>query len=150
MATILVSSCLLGLSTRYDGKSMPDNDIICLLNDHTLIPVCPEQTGGLPTPRLPSERTGDKVMMKDGTDVTEQYRKGAEAALYLAKLYNADLAILKSNSPSCGAGRIYDGSFTGSKCEGNGVTAEMLINEGLPVFTEEQTGDIKAFLEGLS
>ena len=138
MARILVSACLLGVECRYKGDSCPCRKIIELSSNHTIIPVCPEQAGGLPTPRTPSERVGDKVMMRDGTDVTSEYRKGAETALYLAKTLNADFAILKANSPSCGKGTIYDGTFSGGKCEGNGVTAETLINNGIPVYTEDE------------
>lgn len=150
MATILVSACLLGLATRYDGRSFPCQEVIDLIKDHDLIPVCPEQAGGLPTPRTPSERVGDKVLMRDGTDVTEQYNKGASSALYLAELYHADLAILKSSSPSCGVGTIYDGSFTGNKCNGNGITADLLISKGIPVYTENDIDEIKAFISQVS
>lgn len=139
MSRILVSACLLGVECRYKGDSCPCNEVIDLSKDHILIPVCPEQAGGLPTPRTPSERVGRKVMMRDGKDVTSEYQKGAETALYLAKTLNADFAVLKANSPSCGKGVIYDGTFTGGKCEGNGVTAELLINNGIPVYTEYET-----------
>lgn len=138
MSKILVSSCLLGIECRYKGDACPCQKVIELSKDHTLIPVCPEQAGGLPTPRTPSERVGDKVMMRDGTDVTAEYQKGAQTALYLAKTLGADFAILKANSPSCGKGTIYDGTFTGGKCAGNGVTAETLINYGIPVYTEDE------------
>ena len=138
MSKILVSSCLLGVECRYKGDGCPCQKLIDLGKDNTLIPVCPEQAGGLPTPRTPSERVGDKVIMRDGTDVTSEYKKGAETALYLAKTLNADFAILKANSPSCGKGIIYDGTFTGGKCEGNGVTSELLLNNGIVVYTEDE------------
>lgn len=138
MSKILVSSCLLGIECRYKGDACPCQKVIELSKEHTLIPVCPEQAGGLPTPRTPSERVGDKVMMRDGTDVTAEYQKGAQTALYLAKTLGADFAILKANSPSCGKGTIYDGTFTGGKCAGNGVTAETLIYNGIPVYTEDE------------
>ena len=138
MATILVSACLLGAKCRYKGDGVKCEQVIDLMKEHTLIPVCPEQAGGLPTPRTPSERTGSTVTMKDGTDVTAEYNKGAETALYLAKLYGAEIAILKSLSPSCGKGTIYDGTFTGGKCEGNGVTADLLMANGIKVYTEEE------------
>ncbi len=136
MAKILVSACLLGVECRYKGDSCPCQKVIDLIDGNELIPVCPEQAGGLPTPRTPSERVGDKVIMQDGNDVTAEYRKGADTALYLARKFNVDYAVLKANSPSCGKGMIYDGTFTGSKCEGNGVTAELLINNGYTVYTE--------------
>ena len=142
MSKILVSSCLLGVECRYKGDACPCQKLIDLGKDHTLIPVCPEQAGGLPTPRTPSERVGDKVIMRDGTDVTAEYKKGAQTALYLAKTLNADFAILKANSHSCGKGIIYDGTVTGGKCEGNGVTAELLLNNGIPVYTEDEIDQI--------
>jgi len=138
MARILVSACLLGVECRYKGDSCPCRKVIDLIDGNELIPVCPEQAGGLPTPRTPSERVGDKVIMRDGTDVTIEYKKGAETALYLAGKFNIDYAVLKANSPSCGKGMIYDGTFTGSKCEGNGVTAELLIRNGYKVYTEDE------------
>lgn len=146
---ILVSACLLGCECRYDGKSKPCEAVLKLAGDNVLIPVCPEQMGGLCTPRNPSERQRDEngrllpttsagaVIMNDGTDVTANYRKGAELALYIARLNGADYAILKAGSPSCGKGVIYDGSFTGKKAEGNGTTAELLISEGFKVLSEE-------------
>ena len=138
MSKILVSACLLGVKCRYKGDACPCQKLIDLGKDHTLIPVCPEQAGGLPTPRTPSERVGDKVIMKNGTDVTAEYQKGAQTALYLAKTLGADFAVLKANSPSCGKGIIYDGTFTGGKCEGNGVTSELLLNNGIAVYTEDE------------
>ena len=98
MAKILVSACLLGVECRYKGDSVPCQEVIALKDRHTLIPVCPEQAGGLPTPRIPSERVGDKVISKDGRDVTAEYDKGAQTALYLAKELGADFAILGSYS----------------------------------------------------
>ncbi|SCW39442.1 Uncharacterized conserved protein YbbK, DUF523 family [Ruminococcaceae bacterium YRB3002] len=144
MAKILVSACLLGVECRYKGDGCPCKNVIDLKDDNELIPVCPEQAGGLPTPRTPSERVGDKVIMRDGTDVTEQYKKGAGTALYLAKEFGVDYAILKANSPSCGKGMIYDGTFTGNKCAGNGVTAELLIANGIPVYTEDEISQVSS------
>ena len=102
--------------------------------DVVLIPVCPEQLGGLPTPRTASERSGDRVINQAGEDVTVQYQKGAEEALKMAKLYGCKRAILKERSPSCGCGIIYDGSFSRQTVPGNGVTAELLLNHGISVF----------------
>ena len=152
MKKILVSACLLGCECRYDGKSKPCEKVLELAKkkDTVLIPVCPEQMGGLSTPRLPSERqrtasgslrsisrTG-AVLMNDGTDVSGAYRKGAEAALKIARIDGIDFAVLKSGSPSCGKGLIYDGTFSGKKAEGNGVTTELLLKEGYRVFSEEE------------
>ena len=103
---ILISACLLGVRCRYDGGSKPQEPILRLMEKYTLIPVCPEQLGGLPTPRLPSERIGAQVVMKDGTDVTAAYRRGAEEALRLARLFGCRRAVLKERSPSCGSGTI--------------------------------------------
>lgn len=138
MAKILVSACLLGCSCRYDGKSCQNESIIALKKKYTLIPVCPEQLGGLSTPRSPSERKGDSVIMKSGEDVTAEFMRGAGEALRLAKIFNIKKAILKANSPSCGKGIIYDGSFTGQKCPGNGITAELFMKNGIAVFTEDE------------
>lgn len=132
---ILVSACLLGVCCRYDGASRPHPDVLALAERHELVPVCPEQLGGLPTPRPPAERQGERVCTRE-TDVTEQYRRGAEEALRLCKLMKCDAAVLKEKSPSCGAGEIYDGTFTGGLTQGNGITAELLMRHGIQVFGE--------------
>ena len=134
---ILVSACLLGVACRYDGKSKGVSKIENLLKNHTLIPICPEQLGGLPTPRFPSEKLNEKVINNKGIDVTLEYRKGAEEALKIAKLFNCKIAILKAKSPSCGFGKIYDGSFSKTLTDGNGVTAQLLLENGIEVFTED-------------
>ena len=139
MEKLLVSACLLGCSCRYDGKTCKNDAAVTLKDRYELVPVCPEQLGGLPTPRLPSERAGDRVLMKDGADVTENYRRGAENALHLALLLGAKKALLKARSPSCGKGRIYDGTFSGALTRGDGVTAALLLEHGLEVYTEEET-----------
>ncbi len=131
MEKLLVSACLLGCECRYDVKSKPNEDVLRLREKYELIPVCPEQLGGLPTPRLPSDRIGKRVVMRDGTDVTAQYEKGAETALYLAKTLGATAAVLKARSPSCGCGEIYDGSFTGRLIQEDGVTAALLQANGI-------------------
>ena len=134
--SILVSACLLGVRCRYDGGSKPQEPLLRLMEKYTLIPVCPEQLGGLSTPRLPSERIADRVVMNDGTDVTEAYRRGAEEALRLARLFGCRLAVLKERSPSCGSGTIYDGSFSGRLTDGDGVTAALLRENGIAVYGE--------------
>ena len=137
---ILVSACLLGVCCRYDGRGNPSAQVLDLLNrdDLELIPVCPEQLGGLPTPRLPSERVEDRIINRAGEDVTDQFQRGAAEALRLARSYGCDVAILKERSPSCGCGRIYDGSFTGTLTEGNGVTTELLLSAGIQVVGESR------------
>lgn len=133
---ILVSACLLGVACRYDGKSKVAKNICNLIKRHNLIPVCPEQLGGLPTPRVPSEKLGESVINQEKIDVTLEYKKGADEALRIAKLFNCSLAILKEKSPSCGCGKIYDGSFSKTLILGNGVTAQLLLDNGIKVLGE--------------
>ena len=142
MEKILVSACLLGIPCRYDGKSMPNEKVMALKEKYTLIPVCPEIYGGLPTPRTPSERVGDLVLMKDGKDVTENYNRGADATLKIAELNGAKIAILKAKSPSCGKGMIYDGTFGGTLTAGDCVTVEKLTRVGITVLTENEIDKI--------
>ena len=132
---IIVSACLAGYRCRYDGKTVPDDAIVDLVRTGNAIPVCPEMLGGLPCPRVPSERTadGERVVTKEGTDVTEAFRRGADETLRLAQLYGCTRAILKARSPSCGKGTVYDGTFSGTLREGDGVTAELLMKHGITV-----------------
>ncbi len=138
MAVIVVSNCLLGCTCRYKGDDCKNEQIIKLAENHTIIGVCPEQMGGLSTPRDPSEIVGDKVISSAGLDVTAEYSKGAETALFLAQLNRADFAVLKAKSPSCGKGLIYDGTFSGNKIPGDGVTVQLFKKHGIPVFTEDE------------
>lgn len=140
--TVLVSACLLGVACRYDGasKGLPDSVLRELMARHVLVPACPEQLGGLPTPRTPAERIEDRVMTKDGRDVTDEYRHGAEQALHLARLCGCKIALLKERSPSCGSGTIYDGTFTGGLTAGDGVTAALLRENGITVYGESEIG----------
>ena len=133
---ILISGCLLGVCCRYDGASKPHPLALELAKDHELILVCPEQLGGLATPRPPAERQGERIIAKTGLDVTEQYRRGAEETLKVYRLLNCDAAVLKERSPSCGSGEIYDGTFTGTLIPGDGTTAELLKANGVPVCGE--------------
>ncbi len=135
---LLISACLLGIGCRYDGKRVKKIDIEALAERYNLIPICPEIYGGLPTPRTPSERVGDRVIMKDGRDVTDNFLRGAEAAYEIAVVNSATKALLKAKSPSCGKGMIYDGSFSGTLTEGDGVAAEHLLARGIAVFTEDE------------
>lgn len=138
MKKILVSACLFGNNCRYKGDNCFNEKLAKLGEDAVLIPVCPEQLGGLSTPRNPAERVGDKVISSVGKDVTEEYARGANLAVQIAKANAVDYCVLKANSPSCGKGVIYDGSFTGKKTSGNGLTSEMLLKEGFLVFTEDE------------
>lgn len=124
---LLISECLCGVCCRYDGNH---NKIDCLeelKSLYNLIPVCPEVLGGLLTPRPPAERIGDRVQTRNGIDVTEQFKRGAELALAIAIDKNCLCALLKAKSPSCGYGEIYDGTFTRTLVNGVGVTSELLL-----------------------
>ncbi len=136
---LLISACLLGVNCKYDGgtNTLPKATLDKLCESYELVPVCPEAYGGLTTPRLPSERLDGGVFAKNGTDVTEQYNRGAEAALRLCELFGIRKAILKEHSPSCGSGSIYDGSFTGTLIPGDGVTTELLKKHGITVVGEK-------------
>ena len=132
---IIVSACLAGYRCRYDGKIVPDEEIVALIKRGGAIPVCPEMMGGLPCPRVPAERTKDglRVVTREGNDVTEAFTSGAFEALRMAKLFGCNKAILKAKSPSCGYGQIYDGTFSGTLREGDGVTAELFKENGITV-----------------
>ena len=143
MKTILVSRCLLGDACRYDGAARPCPAAVALGERFVLVPICPECDGGLPVPRPAGERRGNRVETKDGRDLTPFYRRGAEAALNKARESGAVAAVLKSKSPSCGVGTIYDGTFSGRLTVGDGVTAELLKQNGIAVFTEN---DLDALL----
>lgn len=124
--TVLVSACLLGVSCRYDGRSKGHPLAGELLQKHTVVPVCPEQLGGLSTPRPPAERRTAGVFNREGADVTAAYDRGAREVLRLARLYGCTVAILKERSPACGSGKIYDGTFTKTLVDGYGAAAELL------------------------
>lgn len=135
---ILVSACLLGIKCRYDGGTTMNDDVLKLAKQHTLIPVCPEQLGGLSTPRVPAERMGNKVITKAGNDVTEAFKYGAEATLQIAKIGQCEFAILKERSPSCGNCKIYDGTFSDNLIPGKGLCAELLEDSGIKVYGESE------------
>ena len=153
---ILVSACLLGLNTRYDGCNNINSEVCSIMNDFNIIPICPEQLGGMSTPRLPSEIHGGnardvlegraRVINSEGDEVTDKFIRGADETLNIAKIYNSKMAILKSKSPSCGYGNVYDGSFSKVLKEGNGISTELLIQNGIIVFSEK---DILKFLAEL-
>lgn len=137
---LLVSTCLLGTPCRYDGTSKPHPTLKRLSElGHTLIPVCPEVLGGLPTPRAPAERQPDgRVLNRDGEDVTPAFQTGAQAVLALARKESCTLAVLKERSPSCGSRERYDGSFSRTLIPEPGVTAELLQASGITVLGESQ------------
>lgn len=135
---ILVSACLAGEFCRWDGGTNLVPEIKALVDDGKAIPVCPEELGGLSTPRLPSERQGDHVINSAGLDVTSEFRYGAEEALWICREYGCKAAVLKSRSPSCGKGLIHNGLFDGGLVPGIGMTTQLLLDEGIEVMTEEE------------
>ena len=142
MENLLISACLLGVQCRYDGGSKPVMPTVALMEQYHLIPICPEQMGGLPTPRPPAERQGSRVVTRDGEDVTEAFLRGTAEVLRLADLYRCKAALLKERSPSCGCGQIYDGTFSKTLVEGDGMAAQMLKKHGLTVYGESQIGEL--------
>ncbi|MDO5018569.1 MAG: DUF523 domain-containing protein [Lagierella massiliensis] len=132
---VLVSSCMLGLHTRYDGNSSKFNVYDALKDKYEIIPFCPEQASGLSTPRKPCEIKGDKVINIDGEDKTIYFLRGAKETLNLCNLFNIKKAFLKSKSPSCGKGQIYDGTFTGNLVKGNGIVVDFLEKNGIEVIS---------------
>lgn len=144
---ILVSACLLGLNCRYSGDGQYNKELEELKEKNHLIPVCPEQLGGLPTPRNPVELKLGKAFDKGGRDCTEQFYKGAEEVSKLAEYFECTAAILKANSPSCGYGQIYDGSFQGKLIQGNGIAAEMLAKRGVKIFSEKNLEELKVCID---
>ena len=150
MRKILVSRCLYGGEpVRYDGKSKAETDPMFLKwkTEGRFVPVCPEVFGGLPTPRADAQRQGDRVVARTGADVTSEYMAGAEEAVRLAKEHNVICALMKEKSPSCGSGRIYDGSFEGTIIEGQGLAVELLRKAGVRVFSEEQLDEVQRLIE---
>ncbi|MDD5342516.1 MAG: DUF523 domain-containing protein [Patescibacteria group bacterium] len=142
----LVSACLLGAKCRYSGQAKSDNRMVELDKKEELVPVCPEQLAGLPTPREPVEIQGGgeavlagrgRVVTKSGRDVTQEFIKGAQETLKVAKIFEAKEAILKQKSPSCGCGKIYDGTFSGQLTKGDGVTTALLKQNGIRCVSEE-------------
>lgn len=145
---ILVSACLLGINCKYDGDNNKHERVVEYLKDKQFILVCPEQLGGLSTPRVPCEIVDEVcnedsinsyvVKNKNGVDVSENFLKGAYETLKIARLYGCNEAILKEGSPSCGSNKIYDGTFKGNKIDGTGVTASILRKEGIKIISEKQ------------
>ena len=142
---LLVSACLLGENCKYSGGNNYSPAVEALKEKFDVIPICPEQMGGLPTPRIPAERVGEKVLNREGTDVTAEYRKGAEDALTIARANGVKFAVLQERSPSCGSECVYDGTFSGKLIPGQGVTAQLLEENGIRVYG---SGRIEEFLKG--
>lgn len=140
----LISGCLLGHNCKYNGGNNYHQEVIDFCKAHSCCPVCPEGISGLPTPRPPAEYAGERILDKEGKDVTAYFVKGAELSLARA-LAEAERrgeriegAILKANSPSCGSGRIYDGTFSGRLIDGNGCFTKMLLDKGIKVISEKE------------
>ena len=144
---VLVSLCLMGIDCRYDGGSNPC-DLDRLAARCRLVPLCPEQLGGLPTPRTPAERLGKRVVTRDSGDVTAAFERGAEQACRLARRFGVRYALMKARSPSCGSGVIYDGSFSGGLIPGDGVAAEALRAMGILIYDEGHIDELIERLDG--
>ncbi|MBT5022349.1 DUF523 domain-containing protein [Candidatus Woesearchaeota archaeon] len=135
---IIVSACLAGMKCAWDGKARSCDKVIQLVKEGKAIPLCPEQLGGLSTPRSPVEQRDKLVVTKDGTNVSLEFNRGAQEVLKLAKLVDCKKAILKSKSPSCGSNLVYDGSFSDKLIKGDGVLAKLLKENGIEVLTEKE------------
>jgi uncharacterized protein YbbK (DUF523 family) len=135
---MIVSACLAGVRCRYNGQAYPVPELVELVESGQALPLCPEVLGQLPTPRACAEKAGGNVVTKDGTDLTSFFLAGAQTALEIATLIKCEKAILKARSPSCGCGKIYDGSFAGRLVEGDGIFAAALKARGIAVCTEEE------------
>lgn len=143
---ILVSACLLGIDCKYNGLNNKNENVLKYLEGKNYVIACPEQLGGLTTPRNPSEivKIGEnevneyKLLSNEGKDVSESFIKGANETLKIARIFNCTEAILKEGSPSCGSSFIYDGSFTGKKICGQGVTTDLLRKNNIKVISENQ------------
>ena len=139
MMKVLVSACLLGENCKYNGGNNLSPTLCEALRNcgAEVTAFCAECAGGLPTPRVPAERVGNRVLNKQGDDVTAAFERGAALALKAAQDHGCKAAILKKNSPSCGSGTIYDGTFTGTLTQGDGVTAQLLKEHGITVYHED-------------
>lgn len=145
---VLVSACLLGQPVRYDGQSkgIVSDWLSALGAEGRVLTFCPEVAGGLPTPRPPAERQGDRVVTASGLDVTAEFDRGAELALEICQAQGIRFALLKEGSPSCGSGRIYNGRFEGVSVAGEGKTAALLLRHGIAVFSEDQLAELASAL----
>ena len=142
MEKILISACLVGDNCKYNGSNNLNPQIEALLEKYELIPFCPEVEGGLPIPRNPSEIKGNRVVMNNDKDVTREYELGARKALMLCLYLKIKIAVLKERSPSCGTHQIHDGSFSNKLIDGMGVTARLLKENGIKVYSEEEISQL--------
>ncbi|MFH1728108.1 MAG: DUF523 domain-containing protein [Pseudomonadota bacterium] len=134
---IIVSACLAGVNCRYDGVNNYSEKVIRLVKDGKVILVCPEQLGGLSTPRKPSEIKNGKVVNQDGICVNSQFEKGALETLKIALMYGCDKAIMQERSPSCGVKKIYNGNFNLTLIAGQGITTKLLLKNKIKVISSE-------------
>ena len=139
---LIISSCLCGNNTKYNGGNNLIDKLELLEEKFNLITICPEVFGGLTTPRDPSEIKGDKVYSNKGVDVTDNFYNGALKALDILKKYDAKYALLKEGSPSCGVYKIYDGTFSGTKIDGYGITTKMFKEIGIKVYSENEIDEL--------
>lgn len=145
---ILISACLCGINCKYNGNSNLNEEILKLVREEKVMLICPEQLGGLSTPRKPCEIKGGsgedvldgraRVVNNNNEDCTDNFLRGAYEALNIGKRFNAKVAILKAKSPSCGYGKVYDGTFSNNKIDGNGVTTALFLRNNIRVYTEKQ------------
>ncbi len=142
MKSLLISACLCGEKCRYDGRDNLLKNFEVITQNFLIIPVCPEVLGGLETPRSPSEISGGRVITRCGKDVTDEYMRGAHLALKAALESKAQYALMKAKSPSCGCGKIYDGTFSGTLTVGDGITVRLLKENGIRVFDETQVCEL--------
>lgn len=147
MEKVLVSACLIGINCKWNGRNNTRDKVMSLSQKVELVPFCSEQLGGMPTPRIPSERVGDKVLNQVELDVTRFFEEGAQKALEIAIKNNCKYAILKDHSPSCGTKLIYDGTFSRKLIEGKGYTAELLESHGIKTFSEEEVDKLLEVLD---
>ena len=138
MEKLLISGCLIGNNTKYNGGNNYNPLIEKLKEKYELVVICPEVMGGLSTPRNPSEINGDRVISSVGVDVTKEFNLGAEMAYNIAVNNNVKKALLKEGSPSCGSNKIYDGTFTGVKIDGKGITVRKLKELGIEIYSENE------------
>lgn len=145
----LISGCLLGNNCKYNGGNNYHQDVIDFCKEHSYYPVCPEGISGLPTPRPPAEYVGERIIDREGMDVTAYFARGARASLKMAQEEAErrgeaiEGAILKANSPSCGSGKIYDGTFSGTLTCGNGCFTRMLLDRDIKVISEKEIKNVK-------
>ena len=137
-----VSACLVGKNTKYDGGNNYNKYVLEYLKDKEVVLICPEVFGGLPTPRIPSEQINDKVINSNNEDVTKQFVDGANEALKRLQQQNINVVILKERSPSCGYKKVYDGTFSKTIIDGNGVFAKLAIENGFIIYTESDIENI--------